>query len=256
MDNEDRKNHQSSIDRLEALWREASRDTHAEAAFLRELSRQGIVTLLLQPPGPGPAAPEHNLVCWQRNAEGTAFVPVFTSVQQINFRLPPPAKVVRVPMRSLLVALNGRRCIVNPLSDAAFELGQTRLARLLDYLAKDHQEVGSPSRIAPWIFRLPHDSLYSVAVKLGEWFIQHGRVNRAFLYELLRGGSSSAEIVLGLDEPTDIALADTLTVVAIQAGVDPAHFIVRFLPDEPSHREGVLRGGITPFYHRPEPPLH
>ncbi|MBT2118913.1 hypothetical protein KK141_11180 [Dyella sp. LX-66] len=123
-------------------------------------------------------------------------------------------------------------------------------------MAKAHQELASPSREAPWAFRLPDEALYLVAVKLVEWFIRHGCVDRAFLYELLRGSEPRAYIVLGLDEPADPALADTLTAVAIQAGVDPARFMVRFLPEESAHHEGVVRGGITPFYQRPKSTHH
>lgn len=159
-------------------------------------------------------------------------------------------------MRLLLAAVDGQCCIVNPLSHAPFKLEGAHVDRLLDYMATAHQETGNPSRATPWAFRLPDDALFGVAVKLVEWFNQHGRVDRAYLYELLRGKEPLADIVLGLDEPADTALADALTAVAIQAGVDPAHFIVRFLPDEAAHREGVMRGGITPFYQRPKSPPH
>jgi hypothetical protein len=49
-------------DRLEALWLQANSDNHAEAAFLRELSDQPVLVIVRQPPGPGQAAPERNLV--------------------------------------------------------------------------------------------------------------------------------------------------------------------------------------------------
>ncbi|MDG2538727.1 SseB family protein [Dyella jiangningensis] len=256
MDNKERNDRRNPAEALEALWLDASRDAQAEGAFLRELSRQQVVTLLKQRPGPGPADPGHNLVQWQRSTNGMTFVPVFTSVQQLTITPPPPAQAVRVPMRLLLAAVDGQYCIVNPLSDMPFELKESQIAQLLGYMAKAHQEVGNPSRVAPWVFRLPDDSLYSVAVKLVEWFNLHGRVDRAFLYELLRSSGSQPVIVLGLEERADVTLADTLTAVAIQAGVDPANFVVRFLPEEPSHREGILRGGITPFYQRPRLPHH
>ncbi len=256
MNNEERNERQPARELLEALWLDAGRNAQTEAAFLRELSRQRVVTILRQPPAVGPDEPEHNLVQWQRPTDGVTFVPIFTSAQQLSIPVPPPAKAVRVPMRLLLAVIDGQCCIVNPLSHAPFKLEKAHVARLLDYMADAHQETGSPSRAVPWAFRLPDDALFSVAVKLVEWFNQHGRVDRAYLYELLRGDKPQADIVLGLDEPADTTLADTLTTVAIQAGVNPAHFIVRFLPDEAAHREGVLRGGITPFYQRPKSQLH
>lgn len=256
MDEKERNEQQTPVERLEALWLDASCDAQAEAAFLRELSRHRVVAILKQPPGPGSAEPGHNLVQWQRTTDNLTFVPIFTSVKQLSIGLPSPAKAVRVPLRLLLAAIDGQTCIVNPLSKAAFELKPTQIALLLDYMGQAHQETGAPSREAPWAFRLPHDSLYSVAVKLAEWFIRHGRVDRAFLYELLRGSASQADIVLALDQSADIALADALRAVAIQAGVDADHFTVRFLPDEPSHREGIVRGGITPFYQRPATSVH
>lgn len=256
MDSEERNGSRSLLEPLETLWLDAGRDARAEATFLRELSHQRVLTLLKQRPGLGPADPGHNLVQWQRTTDGMTFVPIFTSVQQLTITPPPPVQAVRVPMRLLLAAVDGKCCIVNPLSSTPFELNEARVVQLRGHMAKAHQETGNPSRDTPWAFRLPDDALYSVAVKLVEWFNQHGRVDQAFLYELLRGREPRAEIVLGLDEPADTALADALTAVAIQAGVDPARFIVRFLPDEPSHREGVLRGGITPFYQRPKASLH
>ena len=256
MDNKERNEPQVPLEPLEALWLDAGRDSQAEDAFLRELSRQRVVTILRQPPGVGPAEPGHNLVQWQHSTDGVTFVPIFTSVRQLSIPVPAPAKAVRVPMRLLLAAVDGQCCIVNPLSHAPFKLEEGHVARLLDYMSDAHQETGNPSRTTPWAFRLPDDALFGVAVKLVEWFNQHGRVDRAYLYELLRGNEPQADIVLGLDEPADSALADALTTVAIQAGVNPAHFMVRFLPDEASHREGVLRGGITPFYQRPKQALH
>ncbi|OZB58043.1 MAG: hypothetical protein B7X33_03525 [Lysobacterales bacterium 13-68-4] len=256
MEDKERAEPQASLEPLEALWLDAGRDPQGEAAFLRELSRQRVVTILRQPPGVGPAEPGRNLVQWQRSTDGMTFVPIFTSVQQLSIPPSPPAQAVRVSMRLLLAAVDGQCCIVNPLSDAPFELKEAHVALLLGHIANAHQETGSPSRTAPWAFQLPDEAVYSVAVRLAEWFNRHGRIDRAFLYELLRGDEPQADIVLGLDEPADTALADSLIAVAIQAGVDPAHFIVRFLPDEPSHREGILRGGITPFYQRPRTSLH
>ncbi len=256
MDNEERVGCRSPLEPLEVLWLDAGRSARAETTFLRELSRQRVLTLLKQRPGPGPADPGHNLVQWQHTTDGRMFVPIFTSVQQLTITPPPPIQAVRVPTRLLLAAVDGQCCIVNPLSNTPFELTEPRVTQILGHMAKAHQETGNPSCAVPWAFRLPDDALYSVAIKLVEWFNRHGRVDRAFLYELLRGSEPQADIVLALDEPADTALADALTAVAIQAGVDAARFIVRFLPDEPSHREGVLRGGITPFYQRPVAPPH
>jgi hypothetical protein len=119
------------------------------------------------------------------------------------------------------------------------------------YIAEAHQDAEWPSRRAPWIFQLPDDALFPVAVKLVQWFNTTGRVDQAFLYELTRGKEPRTEIVLGLDEPPDRALADVLIAIAVQAGIDATSFIVRFLSDEPSHREGLAQAGFTPFYQRP-----
>ena len=157
-------------------------------------------------------------------------------------------------MRTLLAAGGNRPYIVNPTSPSAFELREAQLDFLRRCVADAHHDAEHPSLHNPWVFQLPDDALYPVAVKLVEWFNSHDRVDEAFLYELTRGGQS--QIVLGLNEEVDQALADTLIDVAVRAGVSAASFVVRFLPDEPSHREGVALGGITPFYRRPASSLN
>ncbi|GLQ91614.1 SseB family protein [Dyella acidisoli] len=243
-------------DRLEALWLHASHSNQAETAFLRELSDQRVTAILRQPPGAGEAAPERNLVQWHRETDGTTFVPVFTRATHLPFALPSPAQGVQVLMRVLLAAGGDQTYIVNPLSEAPFELRATQRVLLRRFIAESHHDAEWPSRRAPWIFRLPDDALYPVAVKLVEWFNATGRVDQAFLYELTRGKERRTEIVLGLNEPTDRRLADTLKTIATQAGLDTASFIVRFLPDEPSHREGLAQAGMTPFYQRPGTSRH
>lgn len=238
-------------DRLEPLWLEAHRNVHAEATFLRALSSQRVVVILRQPPGAGDASPERNLVQWRRETDGTVFVPILTSTTHLPFAPPAPAQLARVPMHILLAASGDQTYIVNPLSETPFELQVAQRTLLRRYITEAHHDVEWPSRHAPWAFRLPDDALYPVAVKLVEWFNATGHVDQAFLYELTRGKKPHTEVVLGLNEPTDKRLADTLLEIAIQAGVDATSFIVRFLPDEPCHREGVARAGLTPFYQRP-----
>lgn len=238
-------------DRLQALWLEASRGPHAEAAFLRELSGHQVMVILRQPPGSGDAAPERNLVQWQRQADGATFVPVFTHTEHVTFQLPEPARLTGVPLRVLLAAGGDRTYIVNPLSGAPLELQAPQRNLLRSYIAESHHDAEWPSRHAPWGFRLPDDELFPIAVKLTEWFNATGRVDQAFLYELTRGKEPRAEIVLALNESADVTLADSLQAIAILAGADAASFIVRFLPDEPSHREGLTLAGIAPFYQRP-----
>ena len=238
-------------DQLEALWLQASHDVHAESVFLRELSGRRVLVILRQPPGPGRAAPERNLVQWKRESDGAVFVPIFTDEAHLSMALPSPAKLVRVSVPVLLAAGGDQRYIINPLAKAPFELNAARLVIVRRYVAETHHDSVWPSRAEPWGFRLPDDALFPVAVELVEWFNQNGRVNEAFLYELIRGEEPRAEVVLGLDVSADQALADTLIEIATNAGADVASFIVRFLPEEASHREGIALAGITPFYQRP-----
>jgi hypothetical protein len=242
--------------RLEALWLQAKRGDQAEMAFLYELSQQRVAIILRQPPGPGQAAPERNLVQWHRETDGIAFVPIFTSSTYLPFALTPPAQLTHVLMRVLLAAGGEQTYIINPLSEAPFELQAAQRAMLRGFLAEAHYDAEWPSRHAPWIFRLPDDALFPVAVKLVEWFNATGRVDQAYLYELTRGKEPRIEVVLGLNEPNDRAMANTLTAIAVQAGVEATSFIVRFLPDEPSHREGLRQAGVTPFYQRPKMARH
>lgn len=155
----------------------------------------------------------------------------------------------------VLLAAGGAQCyIINPLSKPSFEMKVAQLAVLRTYIAETHHDTEWPSRAAPWIFRLPDDALFPIAVKWVEWFNATGRVDQAFLYKLtrgMRGKDRRTELVLGLNVPADQALADTLMTIGIQAGIDATSFIVRFLPDEPSHREGLSQAGLSPFYQRP-----
>lgn len=243
-------------DRLESLWLQASLDVDAETAFLHELSGQSVAVILRQPPGPGDAAPERNLVQWRRETDGIIFIPIFTNATHLNLPLPAPAQLVEVPMRVLLAAGGNQTYMVNPLSKTPFELRPAQQNTMRRVIADSHHDAEQPSRHAPWIFRLPDDALYPVAVKWVESFNATGRVDRAYLYELTRGKEPRIEIVLALDESADKELADRMREIAIQAGLEPSSFIVRFLPDEPSHREGIAQASLTPFYQRPMPSRH
>jgi hypothetical protein len=76
-------------------------------------------------------------------------------------------------------------------------------------------------------------------------------VDIAYLYELGQGGEASWQTVLGVEEPPDRVMANTLVKVAASAGLMEPPLIVRFLPDEPSHRAGLNGLGLEPFYRRP-----
>ncbi len=244
---------QVTNDTLGATLAAAHGNPANEAAALRALSQQSLFVILQQPPGPGSAAPERNLVQWRRDSDGIVFVPVFTDPAHIPFQVPPPARLVRVSMRVLVRTWGSAVFIVNPLSPEAFEVDAARLAQLRAFLAEQGYDPMGPSPEAPWAFHPPSDGLYPVAYALASWFVAHGRVDEAYLYELDQLGLSSPQmqIVLGLNEPLDPVLAKTLTDVAVQAGAPAEGFVVRFLPDEPSHQAGIENLGLGPFYLRP-----
>jgi hypothetical protein len=241
---------EASQDLLEAAWRIASSDLFAEDAFLRELVGCSLLVILYQPPGPGAAAPERNLVQWQHQTTGRSFVPIFTDTSHLTIPIPAPAQAVRVPMRVLLAAGDGKGFLINPLSSSRFELDGTRVAKLRALISAQSQESEAPSQHAPWAFRLPDNALYPVAVGLVEWFNANGRVDEAYLYELTRGDASPV-VVLGLNDVSDPDLARTLAAVAVAAGANSEAFVVRFLPDEASHRAGIEGIKLQPFYRRP-----
>jgi hypothetical protein len=168
-------------DRLEALWLQANQDDQTETAFLYALSSQWVAIILRQPPGPGEAAPERNLLQWRRETDGMTFVPVFTCATHLPFALPAPAQLTHVLMRVLLAAGGDQTYIINPLSELPFELQAARRAKLRSYIAESHHDAEWPSRSAPWVFRFFDDALFPVAVKLVEWFNTTGRVDQAFL---------------------------------------------------------------------------
>ena len=238
-------------DSLEAAWQRAGDGPVAEATFLRELSARAVLVILHQPPGPGAAAPERNLVTWSHDLDGGVFIPVFTDATHLPFPVSAPAQLIRVSTRVLLAAGGTQHYRVNPMSSASFVLDSARIAQVRAYIAARSLESEAPSRDTPWAFRLPDDALYPVAFALANWFVTTGRVDEAYLYELTRGEARVPQVVLGLNEASDPALADTLKAVAVQAGADAGTFMVRFLPVEPSHRAGIEGIELDPFYRRP-----
>ncbi|WP_430389978.1 SseB family protein [Dyella sp. 20L07] len=236
---------------LETAWQKACTSAQAKADFLRELCQGTVLVILYRPPGPGAAEPERNLVHWQRQRGGESFVPIFTDTAHLTTPVPPPAQAVRVATRVLLRSGgNQRRYVVNPLSATPIDLDPSLVAQMRTFIEAQGYEAAEPSRDAPWAFQLPEEALYPVAVALVTWFNANGRVDSAYMYELTRGGTPPI-VVLGLDLPVDPELAETLKSVAVAAGVDPGAFVVRFLPDEPSHCAGIAGIGLTPFYRRP-----
>lgn len=243
---------QAQSDTLGLALAKASGDPAAEAVALRALSQQSVLVILRQSPGPGDAAPERNLVQWHRATDDSVMVPVFTDGAHVSIPIQPPAQLVRVPVRVLVTTCGSRLYVINPLSPAAFELNAARFAQVKGYIEEQGHDSQAPSLDMPWAFRPPSDAFYPVAYALASWFVTHGRVDEAYLYELDRMGTSSPQmqIVLGLNEPVDLTLVGALTAVALQAGAPAEAFVVRFLPDEPSHRAGIERLSLSPFYRR------
>lgn len=221
-----------------------------EAGVLEALASSSVLVLLARPPGEGINRPERNLIEWYDQTDNVTFVPLFTSGGRIPGSFPPPMTLARVPIRILLSLAGRRYYVLNPLSPSRLTLAPSRIDRLLAIIADLSGETTVPSRHAPWGFRLPTDDWYPIAHALAGWMIADGRITKAFLYELLRG-EESPQMVLGLELPTDPLLAASLRAVAEQAGAAPGALAVRFLPDEPSHAEGVTGMGLEPFYQRP-----
>lgn len=233
---------------------EAGVDADAESRALRVLSEASVFVILRQPPGPGDAAPERNLVRWERKSDGRVMVPLFTDSSHIPGAVTPPLALVRVAMRVIVTTCGPNFYVINPLTGSPIELDEKRFATLQAYISKQGYDHETPSPKAPWAFRPPSDALYPIAYALASWFVEHGRVNEAYMYELARTGTAhpGMQIVLGLQEPRDVTLAKDLTKVAVEAGAPVEAFVVRFLPEEPSHKAGIEGLGLEPFYRRPD----
>lgn len=104
---------------LEAAWQAAGDGPVAEAALLRELSTGAALVMLHQPPGPGAAAPEKNLVTWSHDLGGGVFVPVFTHITHVTFPIRAPVQLIRVSARVLLAAGGNQKYRINPMSPAS-----------------------------------------------------------------------------------------------------------------------------------------
>jgi hypothetical protein len=221
-----------------------------EAGLLEALAAGSVLVLLAMPPGEGANRPERNLIEWHDQTDNVTFVPLFSAGGRIPGAFPPPMTLARVPVR-LLLSLAGRRYyVLNPLSPNRLILTPSRIDQLLAIITHQSGETSVPSRQSPWGFRLPPDEWYPIARALAAWIIDDGRLSKAFLYELLRG-EAPPQMVLGLEVRTDPSLALTLREVAERAGAAPGSLVVRFLPDEPSHAQGVTGMGLEPFYERP-----
>ncbi len=221
-----------------------------QSGLLEALAASAVLVLLLTPPGEGANRPERNLVQWLDQTRDQTFVPLFTAGNRIPGAIPPPMTLTRVPLRLLLSLAGHHHFVLNPLSPVQLQLTAPRVARLLTIIAERSGETTVPSRHVPWGFRLPPDEWYPIAHALAAWIIADGRLSKAFLYELLRG-EAPPQMVLGLDTATDPELAATLRGVAEQAGAPAGSLAVRFLPDEPSHAEGIAGMKLEPFYQRP-----
>lgn len=247
----------NSEDEVGRMLAAARGNAEAEKAALGVLSTRSVLVLLKQAPAAGDAAPYRNLVEWKRDRDGVSIVPVFTADADVTVPIPPPFVLVSVPVRTLVTTCGFHRYVINPLSpDVAFEIGEARWELLKACIAEQGFDPEAPSRESPWAFRLPPDELYPVACVLAAWLLNHGGADKAYMYEVTRMRSTLRPrklIVLGLDVPVDLGLAKTLTTLAVQAGVPPDSFVVRFLPDEPSHQEGITGIQLEPFWQRPPP---
>ena len=220
--------------------------------FLRALATQSSLAILGQPPGAGAAAPERNLVEWRRD-DGTTIVPLFTAAARLQGAYPSPAVLVRVPFRLVLSVAGARQYVINPLSPQSWALSEADLAVVRAEITAQGLSSYAPSQDASWAFRAPGDNWFAVAYALATWFVASGRVQTAYLHELqLPAPAACVHLVLAVDEPADPTLAVTMTQVASGAGSSPEGFLVRFLPDEPSHRAGIAGLGLRPFYRRPK----
>lgn len=228
----------------------SSGNAEAEEQVLASLAAGSVLVLLARSPGEGEARPERNLVEWRNQTDDVTFVPLFTAAARLPGMLPAPNVLVRVPTRILLSLAGRRYYVLNPLSTARLILPPSRIDDLRALIRARSGETSAPSRQVPWGFRLPSDDWYPIAHALATWIDRDGRLDTAYLYELLRG-EEEPQVVLGLAVPTDPALATTLRDVTEEAGAIPGSLTIRFLPDEPSHAQGVESMGLTPFYQRP-----
>lgn len=230
-------------------------DATAERAAMDQLSESSLLVLLTRAPGAGDAAPQRNLLTLIRNQDGAEIVPLFTRASRITFPVTQPLVLVSTPMRVIVTTCGYHRYVINALTpEDAFEIDDARWTQLKECIASHGYDPEAPTRDSPWAFRYPPDSMYPIAYALARWFTDHGRVDEAYLYEVTRMRSQLHPrklIVLGLNEPLDLDLAKTLSAVAIEAGAPTDAFVVRFLPEEPSHQAGIAGVQLQPFWKRP-----
>lgn len=239
-----------NTDLLAQRLAEAQKNAANWTAFLATLASSSVLTLLSQAPGEGDAAPWRNLVQWRQTNTGQNVALVFTSPAQFPHALAPPTVLVRVPMRELLSIAEHPPWVINPLSVTPWSLTTAQCDAMRSVLAGQGLGVEQPRPEAPWAFRFPPDDAYPIAEALARWFIEHGRVDVAYLYTVDRGGVPGGEtLVLGLNEHADPDLAWQLTLAARLAGAAES-FLVRFLPDEPTHRAAIEGMRLSPFYLR------
>lgn len=240
-----------NTDRLAQQLADAQRDATQWTALLGRLANSTVLTLLNRPPGEGDDAPWRNLVKWRNKDKGHDVALVFTGADQFPHALPPPTVLVRVPMREILSIADHPPLVINPLSESPWPLTAEQCDAMRAVLAGQGLGVEQPRPEAPWAFRLPPAEAYPIAEALARWFIEHGRVDTAYLYTVDRPDAATGEtLVLALDEHADPDLAWQLTGVARRAGASDS-FLVRFLADEPTHRAAIRGMNLTAFYQRP-----
>lgn len=219
-------------------------------AVLAALASATVLTLLHQPPGEGDAAPWRNLVKWRYAVTGQDVALVFTGPDQFPHAPPPPAVLVRVPMRQLLSITGHPPLVINPLSESPWLLTTDQCLTMRAVLAGQGLSTEQPRPEAPWAFRHAADDVRGIAEALASLLHASEDIDTAYLYCLTRPEVQPDEVlVLGVDTPADPRLAARLAEAARRAGAADS-FLIRFLPDEPSHRAAVDGMPIKPFFRR------
>ncbi|KJV34784.1 hypothetical protein VI08_09360 [Luteibacter yeojuensis] len=150
-------------------------------------------------------------------------------------------------MRELLSIRPALAMSLNPLSEITWLVGAEHVALMRQHLCHVGLATEQPRPDAPWAFRTATTQELSLGPALARQLHGVGLASEAYLYALDRSDGQGECVVLAVDQPASPELLRVLQDAAIEAGA-PRSTLIRFLPDEPSHRAGVDSMALRPFY--------
>ncbi|HUB07782.1 MAG TPA: enhanced serine sensitivity protein SseB C-terminal domain-containing protein [Myxococcales bacterium] len=195
---------------IERLLQLAARDAARRPEFYRALLEATVY--VLGPQGEAaadgrvrlPPGAELSLQTWQR-ADGTPFIPFFTSKAALQRAIQGPAHFVSLPARALLETTRGSALVLNPGSDYGKAFSPAEVEALLAHgtaPTPERRVVGEPTEV---LLGQPEEYPTALAASLGSLLARHAHVRAAYLALMRDPRESGPHLVIGIEAEGDAA---------------------------------------------------